>query len=143
MGTKNNPGAFDCYTKAKPDEPMFVLLGRDQSAALLVRLWALTRHGRIEGGFRPPSDAMKVAEALKCADAMDEHCRKVGRFPHHHEKLLIAVTKGLKQHPDEYAHACACQSCLTYAGAARAFHAIPGCSPQPNHFDCHDEGAGP
>ncbi|HAW11807.1 MAG TPA: aspartate decarboxylase, partial [Chloroflexi bacterium] len=29
MGTKNNPGKFDCYDDAHPDEPMFVLLGRD------------------------------------------------------------------------------------------------------------------
>ena len=26
MGTKNNPGKFDCYANAKPDEPLFVLL---------------------------------------------------------------------------------------------------------------------
>lgn len=32
MGTKNNPGAFDCYANAEPDEPMFVLLGRDKHA---------------------------------------------------------------------------------------------------------------
>jgi hypothetical protein len=29
MGTKSNPGPFDCYAKAEPDEPMFVLLARD------------------------------------------------------------------------------------------------------------------
>ena len=28
MGTKNNPGRFDCYGNAEPDEPIFVLLGR-------------------------------------------------------------------------------------------------------------------
>lgn len=38
MGTKNNPGTFDCYANAAPDEPMFVLLGRDKHAPLLVRL---------------------------------------------------------------------------------------------------------
>ena len=38
MGTKNNPGVFDCYANAEPDEPMFVLLGRDKDAATLVRL---------------------------------------------------------------------------------------------------------
>ena len=35
MGTKNNPGKFDCYEHAKPDEPMFVLLGRDLEALRL------------------------------------------------------------------------------------------------------------
>lgn len=34
MGTKNNPGEFDCYANAAPDEPMFILLGRDQTRAL-------------------------------------------------------------------------------------------------------------
>jgi hypothetical protein len=43
MGTKNNPGKFDCYDDAHPDEPMFVLLGRDPAAGSLVRLWARRR----------------------------------------------------------------------------------------------------
>lgn len=37
MGTKNRPGTFDCYAAAGPDEPLFVLLGRDPVAPLLVR----------------------------------------------------------------------------------------------------------
>lgn len=45
MGTKTNPGKFDCYAKAEPDEPVFVLLGRDPSAGPLVRLWAAIRMG--------------------------------------------------------------------------------------------------
>lgn len=40
MGTKNNPGTFDCYANAKPDEPMFVLLARDKKAPEIVRAWA-------------------------------------------------------------------------------------------------------
>ena len=48
MGTKNNPGAFDCHAAAEPDEPMFVLLGRDPMAGLLVRLWAKMREKREE-----------------------------------------------------------------------------------------------
>jgi len=43
MGTKNNPGKFDCYANAEPDEPMFVLLGRDKHAPTLVWLWASLR----------------------------------------------------------------------------------------------------
>ena len=39
MGTKNNPGTFDCYANAEGDEPMFVLLGRDKHAPTLVWLW--------------------------------------------------------------------------------------------------------
>lgn len=43
MGTKNKPGEFDCYANAEPDEPMFVLLGRDRHAPALVWLWAVLR----------------------------------------------------------------------------------------------------
>ena len=63
MGTKNNPGAFDCYANADPDEPMFVLLGRDKMAPPLVEQWALARE---ESG----EDPAKVAEARDCAQAM-------------------------------------------------------------------------
>ena len=45
MGTKNNPGSYDCYAKADPDEPMFILLGRDWSAHYLVSLWIALRMG--------------------------------------------------------------------------------------------------
>ncbi len=50
MGTKNNPGDFDCCLNAEDDEPMFVLLARDASAPDLVREWL---------------------EAMRCADAME------------------------------------------------------------------------
>jgi len=64
MGTKNNPGAFDCYANAHPDEPMFVLLGRDRDAPELIRCWADLREARGES-------AEKVAEARACADACE------------------------------------------------------------------------
>ncbi len=63
MGTKNNPGKFDCYTDAAPDEPMFVLLARDPLAPMLVDLWANLR-AHLAGN---PS---KVGEARECARAM-------------------------------------------------------------------------
>jgi hypothetical protein len=60
MGTKNNPGAFDCYANAEPDEPMFVLLGRDKFAPSLVEFWAWERE--LDG-----EAAEKVEEARQCA----------------------------------------------------------------------------
>lgn len=64
MGTKNNPGTFDCYANAEPDEPMFILLARDPLAPMLVRLWgemrALTR-----------GQSSKVTEAMNCAVLME------------------------------------------------------------------------
>ena len=72
MGTKNNPGSYDCYANAKPDEPMFVLLGRDPSAYMLVALWATMRRELGE-------DEAKVAEAEACAKAMLEYAQKLGK----------------------------------------------------------------
>jgi len=63
MGTKNKPGDFDCYTNAEPDEPMFILLGRDPLAPSLVFDWANRREQT-----RGPS--AKVEEARACAQAM-------------------------------------------------------------------------
>lgn len=72
MGTKNNPGKFDCYANAEPDEPMFVLLGRDRHAAQVVRYWAALR---VMENFETGAlvNAAKVEEARACADAMDAY----------------------------------------------------------------------
>lgn len=51
--------------KAEPDEPYFVLLGRDRSAAKLVREWATQRHA--EG-----DTSGAVMEALGIANDMDK-----------------------------------------------------------------------
>ena len=63
MGTKNKPGRFDCYAAAAPDEPIFILLGRDPHAADLVRRWAVLRQ-------QTGKDADKVMEVLSCAADM-------------------------------------------------------------------------
>jgi hypothetical protein len=71
MGTKENPGEFDCYDKAQPDEPMFVLLARDPAAPSLIRRWASIRQDDIINGLRPDSDRGLVYEALVVARAME------------------------------------------------------------------------
>lgn len=93
MGTKNNPGRFDCYANADRDEPMFVLLGRDVHAHFAVRKWADDREHLITVGIKPESDRPMVAEARECADAMlayhrllqveglDNRCPKCGEAP--------------------------------------------------------------
>lgn len=70
MGTKNEPGKYDCYANALPDEPMFILLGRDPNAPRLVEAWAFEREARIDAHERPESDRIMVAEARECADKM-------------------------------------------------------------------------
>lgn len=64
MSTKNNPNkAFDCYFNAEPDEPMFILLGRDRMAPALVEIWASLRQAAGE-------PVHVVQEAIQCVDAM-------------------------------------------------------------------------
>lgn len=71
MGTKLEPGKFDCYENALADEPMFVLLARDPSAPALVQAWADRRQWVIGEGRRPESERPMVTEALDCAVAME------------------------------------------------------------------------
>jgi len=67
MGTKTQPGKFDCHAKAEDDEPMFTLLARDPLAPALVRLWT---EARMQAA-RTERDIEKAEEALACADAME------------------------------------------------------------------------
>lgn len=71
MGTKRNPGQFDCYLKAERDEPIFTLRAKDPASPALVRSWANDRIRRIDAGDYPLADHVKVEEALACADAME------------------------------------------------------------------------
>jgi hypothetical protein len=73
MGTKNNPGSYDCYRNAEPDEPVFVLLGRDPNAPTAVRKWAEQRKRMIDIGLKPESDLPMVREAMECAITMDQY----------------------------------------------------------------------
>jgi hypothetical protein len=82
MATKNNPGKFDCYNAAGPDEPLFVLRSIDPIAPLLVAIWAALRVGNEAAVDMFVTDAKNIAhrrgrrvdekaqEAFKCADAM-------------------------------------------------------------------------
>lgn len=71
MGSKTEPGTYDCYANALPDEPMFVLLGRDPRAPEAVRLWAKLRSADIDAGRRPRTDRPVVAEAYTCSSKME------------------------------------------------------------------------
>ncbi len=70
MGTKNNPGAYDCYAKIKPDEPYFVLRGCDPDAVAAVKEWIDSRHKAIADGRRPAEDFAKLDEAWQCMRSM-------------------------------------------------------------------------
>lgn len=72
MGTKTNPGDYDydCYANALPDEPMFVLLGRDPAAPAAIEAWASLREALVDAGFKPESDQAMIDEARDCAVEM-------------------------------------------------------------------------
>ena len=70
MGTKNNPGLYDCYAKAEPDEPIFVLLGRDPAAWIVVRIWAALR--RYMDQAEPDQEDPKLDEAERLSYAMQK-----------------------------------------------------------------------
>lgn len=81
MATKENPGRFDCYSNALPDEPMFILLARDPDFQRIVRDWAHKRQLAINCGARPESDLAAVQEALLCADAgADWRAKNIGKW---------------------------------------------------------------
>lgn len=70
MGTKNNPGEYDCYANAEPDEPMFILLARDPIAPVLVDLWATLRETQGCADHPGRSHTDKAKEAHHCAKQM-------------------------------------------------------------------------
>jgi hypothetical protein len=77
MATKNNPGNYDCYQKADPDEPLFTLRAKDATAPMVVMFWVWLRlndwieeHG--EGTPMPVDYEAKINEALSCSRAMKE-----------------------------------------------------------------------
>jgi hypothetical protein len=93
MGTKSNPGTFDCYGKALPDEPVFVLLGRDPAFGVLVLDWAAKRKDLIQRGLRPQSDMVMVEEAEQCAkEGLAWRAANDGKWrqpPHRFDKLPL------------------------------------------------------
>lgn len=84
MGTRLNPGRFDCAAAALDDEPTFTLLARDPLAGFLVSIWSSIRNGDFEAAeakfntlcirhlrtYRADPDVEKASEAMDCAMAM-------------------------------------------------------------------------
>lgn len=71
MGTKANPGKYDCYAAAGDDEPIFVLRAKDLHAAQIVRTWAQMRLAAVAHGQKPDEDMAAIREAHAVADDMD------------------------------------------------------------------------
>lgn len=70
MSTKQNPGAFNCYKAALPDEPIFVVLGRDPAGPATLDKWC---HERIILGKNASADDRnRLREAINQAAEMAE-----------------------------------------------------------------------
>ncbi len=74
MGTKNNPGVFDCHANAEPDEPYFTLLGRDPCAPVTILFWMHLRH--VLYGLKL-GEIDKISEASQVATDMGEWATKL------------------------------------------------------------------
>lgn len=70
MPSKQNPGVFDCYKAALPDEPIFVILGRDLAGPATLERWALERTKL--GLTASQDDRDRIAAALDEAKEMQE-----------------------------------------------------------------------
>lgn len=104
MGTKLEPGKFDCHAKAAPDEPLFTLRGKDPAAPYLVMMWFYSRKGdwsamhRIVGTMSADDNIMcrisddsyeKLEEAMRLVGDMEEWYRdKVDKGP---DPILTAI----------------------------------------------------
>lgn len=71
MGTKNNPGKYDCYAKLEPDEPYFLLRGKDPIGWLIVKLWIAMRITMADD-LIPAAYGDKLNEAKDTAARMKE-----------------------------------------------------------------------
>lgn len=84
MGTRLNPGRFDCHAAALDDEPRFTLLARDPLAGFLVSIWSSVRIAdeeaarvkfrtmlkRVAPAYWMAPDVEASGEAIECAMAM-------------------------------------------------------------------------
>jgi hypothetical protein len=76
MSIKQRELEDGCFSRALDDEPMFVLLARDDQAPQRVRDWATQRRADISMGRRPASDQAVVDDAFETADRMEEWRRE-------------------------------------------------------------------
>lgn len=108
MGSKQDPGLFDCHAAALPDEPMFILLGRDPLAPFLTSIWSAVRMAdwekagvvfdtmlkRAGDQYAAAPDVDKAIEAMSCSTAMFEWRKR-------NEGVWRAATQETEQSPKQ------------------------------------------
>lgn len=91
IGTKAQPGQFDAFDKARDDEPIFTLLGRDECAPGAITEWARLRRMKALRHFEPGSPE-HVEELHQCAETV-EHLRNAAY--HVNESLEMLAKLGI------------------------------------------------
>jgi hypothetical protein len=72
MGTKTEPGDYDCYAKLEPDEPYFLLRGKDPVAPYLTMMWAASRNGDWSG-MLDLVESMRLSKDVNARVSTDEN----------------------------------------------------------------------
>lgn len=102
MGTKKNPGKFDCYKEAADDEPLFIIRGSDSTAGALIVLWrALKKQLREDGKSTISND--RLEEALALRDEMDAYARSRGKSMVDVRDAMIKVFSRMRRFGDTVA----------------------------------------
>lgn len=72
MGTKTEPGNFDCYSKAGDKEELFTLRAHDPLAPWVIRFWCILRYFKEYFDANPSElPSSKLKEAWTCAKKME------------------------------------------------------------------------
>lgn len=71
MARRRRSIEYDCLSKLEPDEPCFVLIGRDRAAPASIKVWATLWLQEISLKLRPETDRAQVTQALKIARDME------------------------------------------------------------------------
>lgn len=99
MSTKQNPGKHDCYSKAEPDEPYFMILARDVTAPEDIRHWILQQQMLDRLGIKK-MDPDQIAEAYACIPEMERWYRD-----YQSRKAMAALEFDHLGHPTTGEHA--------------------------------------
>jgi len=91
MGTKANPEPkYDCLAKAHPDEPVFVLLGRDPVATHVISFWRTLREAIGDEDTDKLVNAFKIEAAMRAWAESHGKSEQVARSDAAYAKILAS-----------------------------------------------------
>lgn len=77
--TRSDPEKYDYFYRLAPDEPHFLLMGRDLDSSIVVHMWAIMRNRQIAIGMREdtPEERRQISDALICAHELNVYADSV------------------------------------------------------------------